>query len=138
MSILVDHGLDNLPIVCAHDVLCTLMLATVLLVVILNIELVNMTSHYVYINDLTNLPTMAAESVHFRNVKTVYCWNEDILLEYVLHAEVCGYVLSITALQHTLFCRELLFVSVWSSVSCHTYIKHCPFILNIRANVFFQ
>jgi len=48
-----------------------------------------MTSHDVYINDLINSPTMPAELVHFRNVKTVYCFNEDILLEYVLHAEVC-------------------------------------------------
>jgi hypothetical protein len=80
---------------------------------------------------------MAVELIIFRNVKTVYCLNEDILLEYVLHAEVCySLVLSVTALQNTLLCRKLLFVSVWSSVPCHTYIKHCPFTLNIRANVF--
>lgn len=116
---------------CAHGVLCALTLATVLLLVVLNLELVTMTSHYVYTNDLTNSPTMAAEVIIFRNVKSVYCLNEDILLEYVLHAEVCYiHVLSVTALQNTLLCRKLLFVSVWSSVSCHTYIKHCPFILN--------
>lgn len=117
--------------------LCTLAFGTVLLVVVLNLEFVIMTSHDVYINDLTNSPTMPLELVHFRNVKTVYGLNEDILLEYALHAEVCYiHVLSVTAFQRTLFCRKLLFVSAWSSVSCHTDIMHCPFILNIHANVF--
>jgi hypothetical protein len=114
-------------IVCACDVLCTLTFATVLLVVFLNLEFVSMTSHDVYINDLTNSPTMPAELIHFLNVKTAYCLNEDILLEYELHAEVCYiHVLSVTAFQRTLFCRKLLFVSPWPSVSCHTdiYYEH--------------
>jgi len=117
-------------------VLCTLTFATVLLVVVLNLEFVSMTSHDVYINSLTNSPTMPVEMIHFHNVKTVYCLNEDILLEYALHAEVCYiHVLSVMAFERTLFCRKLLFVSAWSSVSCHTDIMRCPFILNIRANV---
>ena len=124
-------------IVRASDVLCTLTFVTVLFVVVLNIEFVSMTAHDVYINDLTNSPTMPAELIHFRNVKTVYCLNENILLEYALHAKVCYiHVLIVTAFQRTLFCRKLLFVSTWSSVSCHTDIMHCPFILKIRANVF--
>jgi hypothetical protein len=82
---------------------------------------------------------MAEELIQFCNVKTLYGLNEDILVEYVLHAKVCYiHVLSVSAFQHTLCCRKLLFVSVWFSVSCHTYIKHCPFILNIRTNVFFS
>jgi hypothetical protein len=81
---------------------------------------------------------MAEELIHFCNIEPRYNLNKDILLEYVLHAKVCYiHVLSVTAFQHILFCRKLLFVSVWFSVSCHTYIKHCPFILNIRTNVFF-
>jgi hypothetical protein len=124
-------------IVCANDGLCTLTFAAVLLVVVLNLEFVNMTSHDVYINGLTNSPAMPTELIHFRNVKTVYCLNEDILLEYALHAEVCYiHVLSITAFQRTLFCHKLLFVSAWSRISSCTDIVHCPFILNIRANVF--
>jgi hypothetical protein len=31
---------------------------------------------------------MPVELIHFRNVKRKYCLNEDILLEYVLDAEV--------------------------------------------------
>jgi hypothetical protein len=58
-------------------------------VVDLILEPVIMASHNVYIKNLTNSSTMAAELVYFRNVKTVYCLGEDILLEYVLHAEVC-------------------------------------------------
>jgi len=106
---------------------CTLTFVTVVLVVVLNLELVSMTSHVVCVNDLINSPTMPAKLVHFRNVKTVYCLNEDILLEYALHAEVCYiHVLSVTAFRRTLFCRKLLFVSAWSSVSCYTDIMHCP------------
>jgi hypothetical protein len=99
MSLLAGHRLgDNLlvlnsymicAIVCAYEVLCTLTFATILLVVVLNLEFVSMTSHDVYVNGSTNSPTIAAELIHFRNVKTVYCLNEDILLEYALHAEVC-------------------------------------------------
>jgi hypothetical protein len=93
---------DNVPIVCAYGVLCTLTFETVLWVVVLNLEFVSMTSHDVCSNDLTNSPTMPAELIHFRNVKTKYCLNEDILLEYVLHAEVCYiHVLIVTAFQHT-------------------------------------
>jgi hypothetical protein len=57
---------------------------------------------------------MPAELVHFRNVKTKYCLNGDILLEYVLDAEVCYIpVFSVSAFQRTLFCRKLLSVSTW-------------------------
>jgi hypothetical protein len=146
MSLPADHRLRQFANCVIHDlyycvrvrdVLCALTFATVLLVVVLNLEFVSMTSHDVYINDLTNLPTMPAKLIHFRNVKTVYCLNEDILLEYALHAEVCCiHALRVAAFQRTLFCRKLLFVSAWSSVSCHTDIMHCRFILNIRANVF--
>ena len=73
----------------SSDVLCTLTFATVLLVVVLSVQFVSMTSHDVYMNDLTNSTTMPAEWIHFRNVKTVYCLNENILLEYALPAEVC-------------------------------------------------
>jgi hypothetical protein len=148
MSLLVDHRLhDNLSsvsymncaIVWASDVLCMLTFATVVLVVVWNLVFVSMTSHDDYVNDLNNSPTMPAELVHFRNVKTVYCLNEDILLEYALHAEVCYIlILNVTAFHRTLFCRKLLFVSTWSSVSCHTDIMHCPFILNITCECFLQ
>jgi hypothetical protein len=74
-----------------------------------------MSSHDLYNNDLTNSPTIQAELIHFRNVKTKYCFNEDILLEYVLDAEVCYiHIFSVTAFQSTLVCRKLLFVSAWS------------------------
>jgi len=100
MSLLTDHRLGgNLlivllhymicAIVCIYEVLCTLTFATILLVVVLNLEFVSMSSHDVYISGSTNSPTIPAELIHFRNVKTVYCLNEDILLEYALHAEVC-------------------------------------------------
>jgi hypothetical protein len=86
-----------------RDLVCTLTFGTVLLVIVLNLEFVSMTSHDVYINDLTNSPTMPAKLIHFRNVKTVFSLNEDILLEYALPAEVCYiHVLRVTVLQRTL------------------------------------